>query len=118
MKRPLTELLAIDPDSIVETEESGLTNGTESGPFGSVSNDTVDEKDESLCIECGDQPTELVCKDCDEWFCAVCFVYLHRTGVSFVYLLVDFFLVNLTLYRNVKATKPLKLKTSPRLVRP
>lgn len=33
-----------------------------------------------LCIECGDQPLELFCVQCDERFCQVCFDYLHRTG--------------------------------------
>ncbi|KAK9465731.1 hypothetical protein V1512DRAFT_265260 [Lipomyces arxii] len=37
-------------------------------------------KIEGLCVECGDQPAELTCLDCDEIFCSVCFGYLHRTG--------------------------------------
>lgn len=35
---------------------------------------------DGLCIECGDQPAELDCKNCKEPFCSVCYNYLHRTG--------------------------------------
>lgn len=36
--------------------------------------------EQNLCIECGDQPAEKTCIQCDENFCSVCFDYLHRTG--------------------------------------
>ncbi|KAF5097800.1 hypothetical protein DV451_003680 [Geotrichum candidum] len=39
---------------------------------------TADDK--YLCVECGDQPSERHCAECDEDFCSVCFDYLHRTG--------------------------------------
>ena len=50
-------------------------------------NDVMDEDEEtneivdpSLCIECKDMKTEILCKDCDEHFCVVCFEMLHRGG--------------------------------------
>lgn len=33
-----------------------------------------------FCCECGDQPRDLICVNCTEQFCQVCFDYLHRTG--------------------------------------
>ncbi|CCF56159.1 hypothetical protein KAFR_0A07250 [Kazachstania africana CBS 2517] len=36
--------------------------------------------DPSLCIECKDMKTEIICKDCDEQFCVVCFEMIHRGG--------------------------------------
>lgn len=102
MKRPLTELLAIDPDSIIESEaEDSLLPGDAKNTNGKSAGDEellVDEKDQTLCIECGDQPTELICKDCDEWFCSVCHEYLHRTGVCKVfysYYLITIILIHL-----------------------
>lgn len=35
---------------------------------------------EGLCSDCGDQPSEIFCKNCDEPFCEVCFGYIHRAG--------------------------------------
>lgn len=40
----------------------------------------VEEVPQGLCVECGDQPAETECVDCEEEFCTVCFDYLHRTG--------------------------------------
>lgn len=42
--------------------------------------DTNETVDPSLCIECKDMKTEILCKDCDEHFCVVCFEMLHRGG--------------------------------------
>lgn len=39
-----------------------------------------DDVPKGLCVECGDQPAEKGCVDCEEEFCSVCFDYLHRTG--------------------------------------
>lgn len=36
--------------------------------------------DPSLCIECKDMKTEIICNDCDEQFCVVCFEMIHRGG--------------------------------------
>lgn len=69
VKRPLRELLTgAEPSSDEEMEmevEDDFSN---------------DEVNPDLCVECGDQPRELVCLGCDEGFCEVCFGYLHRTG--------------------------------------
>ncbi|KAF8514819.1 hypothetical protein BU17DRAFT_94076 [Hysterangium stoloniferum] len=35
---------------------------------------------EGYCIECEDQPAELICKDCADVFCEVCFHATHRKG--------------------------------------
>lgn len=66
-KRPLRELLTgAEPSSDEEMEVD--------------ENDSNVEENPDLCIECGDQPRELICLGCDEGFCEVCFGYLHRTG--------------------------------------
>eukprot|EP00808_Paulinella_micropora_P030049 g36383.t1 len=35
------------------------------------------------CIECGDQPAELVCKQCKDIYCEICFQSQHRRGNRF-----------------------------------
>lgn len=93
-KRPLQELLAIDPDSIID-EDDRDENGdvmqvdeqsqTDVGTFSRPSQQQSDNQDEPLCVECGDQAAETICLSCDDYFCTVCFDYLHRTGVSFLF---------------------------------
>ncbi|KAG8759447.1 hypothetical protein FRC14_005927 [Serendipita sp. 396] len=38
------------------------------------------EVKEGYCVECEDQPAELLCKECSDQFCAVCFAAQHRKG--------------------------------------
>lgn len=77
MKRPLQELLNRDPNA--DNESDVENNDVEM-------NEQIDEQineenfDQNMCIECGDQPKELKCLNCDEEFCKVCHNYLHRTG--------------------------------------
>ncbi|TEB30057.1 hypothetical protein FA13DRAFT_1755222 [Coprinellus micaceus] len=35
---------------------------------------------EGYCIECEDQPADLVCENCDDKYCEVCFASQHRKG--------------------------------------
>jgi hypothetical protein len=35
---------------------------------------------EGLCVECGDQPADLQCKQCEDIFCEVCFLSQHKRG--------------------------------------
>lgn len=69
MKRPLRELLAIDPESVQDDtfEEAAVDSPAPPAATG-------------LCVECGDQPADTSCIKCAEDFCSVCFGYLHRTG--------------------------------------
>jgi len=69
-KRSLKDLL----DQNVELSE----NDVEEMATEPELNDT--EENELNCVECGDQPRDLRCVNCDEFFCQVCFDYLHRTG--------------------------------------
>ncbi|CUS22341.1 LAQU0S05e03202g1_1 [Lachancea quebecensis] len=39
-----------------------------------------EEEDRSFCIDCKDMKTEIICKDCEEHFCVVCFDMIHRSG--------------------------------------
>ncbi|KAA8916222.1 hypothetical protein TRICI_001619 [Trichomonascus ciferrii] len=71
MKRPLQELLSVDPSAVEETD---ISETPEQGE------DQRDPDERGLCIECGDQPAELDCLNCKEAFCQVCFDYIHRTG--------------------------------------
>lgn len=93
-KRPLKELLAIDPDSIIDEddknddEDAMQVDGqpqSDVGTFSRPSQQQSDNQDEILCVECGDQAAEIKCLSCDDYFCTVCFDYLHRTGVSFFF---------------------------------
>lgn len=78
-KRSLKDLLEVNQDDLMdEDNEDILSKEIKSGETNSeMAEEAVDE---SLCVECGDQPHELTCADCDEAFCQVCFDYLHRTG--------------------------------------
>lgn len=86
IKRPLKELLSIDPDTIMDSEEEMASKQAgEESPATTQEEEVSDVNTNGtsgLCIECGDQPAELMCGACDEKFCDVCFGYLHRTGVS------------------------------------
>ncbi|GMM54560.1 hypothetical protein DAKH74_011760 [Maudiozyma humilis] len=73
-KRSLKEILDSEyvenSDSEIEEDDAGLEEGEGS----------EEAVDPSLCIECKDMKTEILCKDCDEHFCVVCFEMLHRGG--------------------------------------
>lgn len=76
MKRPLRELLSIDPDSIQDDD----VDTTPTPPPATAQADDDEHGGAGLCIECGDQRAEIQCFKCAEDFCSVCFGYLHRTG--------------------------------------
>ncbi|SMN19046.1 similar to Kazachstania africana KAFR_0A07250 hypothetical protein [Maudiozyma saulgeensis] len=73
-KRSLKEILDSEyvenSDSEVEEQNDEINQDDELN----------EEIDPSLCIECRDMKTEILCKDCDEHFCVVCFEMLHRGG--------------------------------------
>jgi hypothetical protein len=69
MKRPLKELLSADADTMMDEDNAQEQPATTEPPV------TL-----GLCVECGDQPSELSCVECKEDFCEVCFDYIHRTG--------------------------------------
>ncbi|PRT55357.1 hypothetical protein B9G98_02977 [Wickerhamiella sorbophila] len=73
-KRSLKELLEVNHDDLMDEDSEVLSKESKHDQS------SDEEIDESLCVECGDQPHELLCLDCDEHFCSVCFDYLHRTG--------------------------------------
>ena len=75
VKRSLKELL--DSEYLKYSDDSD----SESSSFKDAKEDLEEEPiDPSLCIECRDMKTEIICKDCDEHFCVVCFEMLHRGG--------------------------------------
>lgn len=81
MKRPLKELLSTDPstnngsgDEEEEVVDSEIQNAED------LSNQQENSNDNGLCVECGDQPSEVNCVNCEEDFCQLCFDYIHRTG--------------------------------------
>lgn len=76
MKRSLRDLLSLDLDNAMDEDEESEMEGVEKEQeIASTKN-----CDSGLCIECGDQPSELTCLTCEEDFCSVCYGYLHRTG--------------------------------------
>lgn len=77
MKRSLKNLLSGDPNSF--DDEVDDQNSDQNSSYEEVENDSG-PLDERLCIECGDQPSEVLCVVCSEKFCSVCFEFLHRTG--------------------------------------
>lgn len=72
-KRSLNEIL---DSEYVEQSDSDIDEQNDE-----INNADEDEIiDPALCIECKDMKTEIICKDCDEHFCVVCFEMLHRGG--------------------------------------
>lgn len=69
-KRSLRELLELDETNFTNVD-SILTELPDSDQT---------KADPEFCCECEDQPLDLICLDCAEQFCRVCFDYLHRTG--------------------------------------
>lgn len=77
-KRTLKEVLETKADSDEEVDTDLETHDEEMSD--SQTGGTNAEESSDACCECGDQPKELICLNCDEEFCQVCFDYLHRTG--------------------------------------
>ncbi|KAK7206123.1 hypothetical protein BZA70DRAFT_275735 [Myxozyma melibiosi] len=73
-------LVAEDADTLAEQHAQLEASIEEHADIAEKARDGDEVLDDKLCIECGDQPAELFCTDCDEQFCSVCFGYLHRTG--------------------------------------
>ncbi|KAG0668830.1 hypothetical protein C6P45_004313 [Maudiozyma exigua] len=73
-KRSLKEIL---DSEYVENSDSDEERQEDVMDEDEDANEVVDP---SLCIECKDMKTEILCKDCDEHFCVVCFEMLHRGG--------------------------------------
>ncbi|CCK70825.1 uncharacterized protein KNAG_0F01570 [Huiozyma naganishii CBS 8797] len=76
-KKSLKEIL--DSEYVVDSDE----NNAEDHDMDAGNDDSDEEQkdiDPSLCIECQDMKTEIICNDCDEQFCVVCFEMIHRGG--------------------------------------
>ena len=74
LKRSLKEIL--DSEYVEDSDEEEVNN-----IIGEGRDEDADEViDNRLCIECKDMKTEIICNDCDEHFCVICFEMLHRGG--------------------------------------
>lgn len=76
-KRSLKEIL--DSEYVENSDEEDINEITNDD----VNQDNKEDEtpiDPSLCIECKDMKTEIICNDCDEQFCVVCFEMIHRGG--------------------------------------
>lgn len=51
--------------------------------------DGNDESKDGFCIECTDMPIEILCQECDEKFCKVCWDVIHRSGKRKIHKVVD-----------------------------
>lgn len=71
-KRSLKEIL----DSEYVEESDGDREGMLDGEL----SDDEDMNDPNMCNECKDMATGMICNDCEENFCVVCFEMLHRGG--------------------------------------
>lgn len=75
-KRTLKQIL--DSEYVEDSDDDAeVASATES--TADVEEDE-EEIDRSFCIECKDMKTEILCKDCEENFCVVCFEMIHRSG--------------------------------------
>lgn len=78
-KRSLKEIL----DSEYVDDSDGPHTDEEGNVSDAMHMDTDEDTqvvDPNLCIECKDMQTEIICNDCDEHFCVVCFDMIHRNG--------------------------------------
>lgn len=77
-KRSLKEIL---DSEYVENSDEENTNDNDDNVSDSMHLDEETQKiDPNFCIECKDMKTEIICNDCDEQFCVVCFDMIHRGG--------------------------------------
>lgn len=71
-KRSLKEIL--DSEYVEESDGSGEE------PLDQEVSDEEEVSDPNMCNECKDMATGMICNDCQENFCVVCFEMLHRGG--------------------------------------
>ncbi|OEJ88596.1 UPF0652 protein [Hanseniaspora osmophila] len=82
-KRTLKEILDseyvedADEDMVDEKHGEVDEDDDDDAAAAAAAQDVVDP---NLCIECKDMQTEILCKDCEEQFCVVCFDMIHRGG--------------------------------------
>ncbi|GAV55602.1 hypothetical protein ZYGR_0AV02340 [Zygosaccharomyces rouxii] len=74
-KRSLREIL--DSEYVEDSEEGDDSNLNDNL---SADDDDESQHDANLCNECKDMQAEIICNDCEENFCVVCFEMLHRGG--------------------------------------
>ncbi|EDO18571.1 hypothetical protein Kpol_1048p1 [Vanderwaltozyma polyspora DSM 70294] len=79
-KRSLKEIL--DSEYVDESDDDDVKLSDRAGCGDGDDDDDDDEVevDPSLCVECKDMKCEIICKDCDERFCVICFEMIHRNG--------------------------------------
>ncbi|AQZ13938.1 (ZYRO0G05654g) [Zygosaccharomyces parabailii] len=75
-KRSLKEIL--DSEYVDDSDDANELDLESQMSEGSEENESV--HDANLCNECKDMQSEIICNDCEENFCVVCFEMLHRGG--------------------------------------
>lgn len=65
---------------ILDSEYVEDSDGNEEDLFDADLKDKDELDDPNMCNECRDMATGVICKDCEENFCVVCFEMLHRGG--------------------------------------
>lgn len=75
-KRSLKEIL--DSEYVEDSEDGEDALLGEDSYSGDNNKDEIN--DPTMCNECKDMKIEIICNDCEENFCVVCFEMLHRGG--------------------------------------
>ncbi|KAG7097356.1 hypothetical protein E1B28_004707 [Marasmius oreades] len=73
----LENILGNDHESI---EHPGAVNGSGSVASGWDEEQTKRPISDGYCVECEDQPAQILCEQCADSFCEVCFAAQHRKG--------------------------------------
>ncbi|CEP61844.1 uncharacterized protein LALA0_S04e01992g [Lachancea lanzarotensis] len=77
-KKTLKQIL--DSEHIEDSDDDSKVLDTKN----EISDDDESIEDEAqnkeYCVDCKDMKTEILCRDCEEHFCVVCFEMIHRTG--------------------------------------
>ncbi|CCC71107.1 hypothetical protein NCAS_0G02200 [Naumovozyma castellii] len=77
-KRSLKEIL--DSEYVDNSDEESEALNVDDGTIDNASDDDSEDVDPSLCVECKDMKAEIICNDCEERFCVICFEMIHRGG--------------------------------------
>ncbi|SCU87822.1 LAFA_0E09010g1_1 [Lachancea sp. 'fantastica'] len=78
-KKTLKQIL--DSEYIEDSDDDtnkALNGGNDILEDDELVEDEATNKD--YCVDCKDMKTEILCRDCEEQFCVVCFEMIHRTG--------------------------------------
>ncbi|SCV02915.1 LAME_0H06238g1_1 [Lachancea meyersii CBS 8951] len=79
---PKKTLKQILDSEYIENSDDENSKGLEASENALEEDENLEEETDNkdYCVDCKDMKTEIICRDCEEYFCVVCFGMIHRTG--------------------------------------